>query len=249
MRIYQPIPLKTDTAITLDEAASHHVARVLRATLSDEIIIFNGEGGEFEATITEITKKNVIVYIKKFLARDVESPLELWLAQGISRGEKMDFTIQKAVELGVTKIIPLLTERCNVQLNAEKKQKRWEHWQAIIIHACEQSGRTTLPKLSLPEEFSSWIKKAPKASANFVLTPDAKNAFKINDIPKTAQILIGPEGGLSAKEIEEACQLGFTPTKLGPRILRTETAGVAALSVLQCLYGDLVGPPTSNSKN
>jgi 16S rRNA (uracil1498-N3)-methyltransferase len=153
-RIFQSVPLAEHSLIELDESAHHHLAHVLRAKVGDEIIVFNGEGGEYTAIVQSITKKNITAQLNNFISRNAESALDLWLAQGISRGEKMDYTIQKAVELGVKKIIPLFTERCNVKLSEEKKQKRWQHWRSIIIHACEQSGRTSIPELVLPVDFA-----------------------------------------------------------------------------------------------
>src|SRR5581483_4142427 len=144
-RIYQPIPLAVQTTVTLDSQASHHLARVLRAAVGEAVTVFNGEGGEYHGTIAHIDKKNVTVALSEFRARDTESPLNVTLAQGISRGEKMDYTIQKAVELGVNRIVPVLTERCTVKLDPERREKRWQHWQSIVVSAAEQSGRNRLP--------------------------------------------------------------------------------------------------------
>jgi 16S rRNA (uracil1498-N3)-methyltransferase len=240
MRIFQSGKLTPHSSFTLDEAGSHHLARVLRVKIGDEIILFNGEGGEYPAVISEIDKKRVHVAIKDFNPRDTESALNLYLAQGISRGEKMDFTIQKAVELGVKKIFPLLTERCNVKLDEERREKRLQHWRSIVISACEQSGRNKIPELVAPQTLHEFIKNS-SADFKFVLAPDAEKKLSLHTFNKNASVilLIGPEGGLSNQEIKQAEQAGFHGLNLGPRILRTETAAIAALAALQFYAGDL----------
>jgi 16S rRNA (uracil1498-N3)-methyltransferase len=238
-RVFQAIPLSVNATLQLDEYATHHIARVLRASVNDELIIFNGEGGEYLATITRIDKKAITVHITEFHARDNESPLELYLAQGISRGEKMDYTIQKAVELGVKKIFPLDTERCNVKLDEERRIKRLQHWGSIIVSACEQSGRNHVPEIMAPQSLDSFLTSV-EAEGKFVLAPGACNKLTEFSLPRHSRVvlLIGPEGGLSQAEIDLANKKGFTPLSLGPRILRTETAAVAALAVLQFFMGD-----------
>lgn len=240
-RIFQAVPLKSDTHLSLDSAASHHLSRVLRVKLGDELIIFNGEGGEYLANIIAIDKKSVTVDIKKFISRDLESSLELYLAQGISRGEKMDYTIQKAVELGVTKIFPLMTERCNVKLDDERREKRLTHWSSIVISACEQSGRNRIPEVFLPQTLLHFLDNNT-ADIKLTLAPDCETKLTQIPIPKTAKVilLIGPEGGLSENEIKQSMQKGFLPLNLGPRILRTETAALAAITALQCYAGDMI---------
>lgn len=239
-RIFQHIPLKTATVIHLDEPASHHVARVLRAKKEDSITIFNGQGGEYLGIITNITKKEVSVAIQEHIPRESESLLELYLAQGISRGEKMDFTIQKAVELGVKKIIPLFTERCTVKLDKERREKRLQHWQSIIISACEQSGRNHIPEIRMPETLRNGLQSI-QADWYFILSPYADQKLKQIPVQKQHRVvlLIGPEGGLTNEEIQEATKYHFLPLNLGPRILRTETAAVAAITSLQCYFGDM----------
>jgi 16S rRNA (uracil1498-N3)-methyltransferase len=241
-RIYQAMTLTVGAQVELEEQASHHLARVLRAEIGDIVTVFNGEGGEYETVITAIAKKKINVNIKSYLARDAESPLQLYLAQGISRGEKMDFTIQKAVELGVSGIIPLLTERCTVKLDDEKRQKRLAHWQSIVISACEQSGRNTLPTLLAPVTFHHWL-ASQATHQGFVLAPLGQYKLQQASLQKNMPVtlLIGPEGGLSEQEIKQACQQGFLSLNLGPRILRTETAGLAALAAIQSIFGDLGG--------
>ncbi|MFZ2315321.1 MAG: 16S rRNA (uracil(1498)-N(3))-methyltransferase [Gammaproteobacteria bacterium] len=240
MRIYQNMLLQNQSTIRLDEKATHHLARVLRAAVGDHLTIFNGEGGEYEAVIAHIDKKAVTVELLRFVDRDVESPIHIYLAQGIARGEKMDFIVQKAVELGVSKIIPLVTERCNVRLSGDREEKRIEHWQSVIISACEQSGRNKLPEIMPPQTLAEWLDVATMDHA-FVLSPHVEQKLANVSIAdqSSVAVLIGPEGGLSDQEVSMANQKGFSSLNLGPRVLRTETATVAALSVLQSCYGDL----------
>ena len=239
-RIYQSCPLAENSIITLDEVASHHLARVLRANVGEEIILFNGLGGEYSGVIQQINKKTVTVNLKQFIEREVESALNISLAQGISRGEKMDYTIQKAVELGVKQVIPLFTERCNVKLDTERSEKRLQHWQSVVISACEQSGRNHVPEVKIPQSLENWLPTV-KADVCLVLSPYAEFKLKNLSISATANVilLIGPEGGLSDREVSLTTQYGFLPLNLGPRVLRTETAAVAAITALQSSYGDM----------
>jgi 16S rRNA (uracil1498-N3)-methyltransferase len=236
-RIYQPGMLAIGK-LQLDEDASHHLARVLRAAIGDEIILFNGVGGEYHAVIRLISKKGVDVEILKFSERTAESPVDIYLAQGIARGEKMDFVIQKAVEMGVTQIYPVMTERCNVRLDPEREQKRLQHWQAVVVSACEQSGRNYVPIVHAPMKLNLWLESV-NADIKFVLSPHVENKLQEKMAqPASIAILIGPEGGLSDQEVSAASQHGFTALQLGPRVLRTETAALAALAVLQFQFGD-----------
>lgn len=239
-RVFQPIALHQGDIIHLDDKASHYIARVLRSVIGEQITLFNGQGGEFPATITHITKKTVTVELSARIAREVEAPIKLHLAQGIAKGEKMDFIVQKAVELGVTHITPLITERCNVRLDSERETKRHHHWQAVAASACEQSGRNHLPDITAPVELREWLADI-KADLAFVLSPHVDSKLP-KDIPPNLQsvvLLIGPEGGLSQQEVNLAMQQGFKALNLGPRVLRTETATIAALATLQYVFGDL----------
>lgn len=239
-RVFQPVELRLGAEIVLNESASHYLSRVLRAKINDLIRIFNGKGGEFLATIIAINKKEVWVLIKEFIPKDVESPLELYLAQGISRGEKMDFTIQKAVELGVKKIIPLFTEYSTVKLADDRLTKRWQHWQSIVISACEQSGRNVVPDVLKPDTLENSL-KTMEADWCFALSPHVNQKLQEIKIQKQQRVilLIGPEGGLSSDEIQMVAKHQFLPLNLGPRVLRTETAAIAAITALQCLFGDM----------
>jgi 16S rRNA (uracil1498-N3)-methyltransferase len=238
-RLYQNIPLAPQTTIQLDAKASHHLARVLRAQVGDALVVFNGAGGEYPAVITHIDKKSVQVKLQDFSAREVESHLQIQLAQGIARGEKMDFIVQKAVELGVARITPLVTVRCNVRLKDERADKRQQHWQAVITSACEQSGRNRLPTLDAVTDFRDWVSNI-QADYKFVLSPHVDKKLALTTIPADSRIvlLIGSEGGLSDEEVAMAIEHGFDPLNLGQRILRTETATIAALAALQARFGD-----------
>jgi 16S rRNA (uracil1498-N3)-methyltransferase len=239
-RVYQPVPLHIQATIRLEQKAGHHLVHVLRARTGDKLTLFNGAGGEYESVIVNIDKKGVDVNITSFMPREVEPPCHIYLAQGLARGEKMDFIVQKAVELGVQKIIPLLTEHCNVRLDNERKEKRLQHWQGIAVNACEQCGRNRLPGITSPISFETWLPTV-KAGLCFVLSPHVQNKLPTDTLPSCASIvlLIGPEGGLSDNEIKAAIQHGFLPLNLGPRVLRTETASLAAITILQYRHGDL----------
>jgi 16S rRNA (uracil1498-N3)-methyltransferase len=239
-RIYQAIELSEAALVNLTGDAAHHLT-VLRTKINDPVILFNGEGGEYACIIEAIAKKSVTLRINQFNPRETESPLNLCLAQGIARGEKMDYIIQKAVELGVKQIVPLLTERGTVKLAEDRREKRWQHWQSIIISACEQCGRNRLPELLPVQTVYNWLPTA-QADQGFVLAPLAASKLHDYKIATSARVvlLIGPEGGLTEQEIKVAGQYQFAPLNLGPRILRTETAAVAAISALQCSFGDMI---------
>jgi 16S rRNA (uracil1498-N3)-methyltransferase len=202
-----------------------------------ELVLFNGEGGEYAAEILAVNKKYVEVAVGSFLVENRESPLRLELAIGVSRGDRMDWVLQKATELGVTKITPLITERTEVKLNAERTDKKLEHWRHIIISACEQSQRNLLPSLVQPMHFSEWVGGCD-AALKFVLHHRDSQGFPQAETPQSVALLIGPEGGLDDCEIEQALAQKFLPLTLGPRVLRTETAPVAAISLVQYLWGD-----------
>lgn len=237
-RIYHPAPLGHDASVLLDDKAANHVARVLRLPVGAPLILFNGEGGEFEAVIDSVDKRHVSVRVGAFHATGREPPLELWLAQGVSRGEKMDYTVQKAVELGVSRIIPLFTERCGVQLSGERLDKRVQHWQAVASGACEQCGRNRVPEIAAPRPLRDWLAETATGLA-LVLDPQADTTLNALAAPAgPVTLLVGPEGGLSDEEISLAKHAGYTGLRLGPRILRTETAALAALAALLTRWGD-----------
>lgn len=239
-RIYINVPLAPGNTIQLDERAFQHTVKVLRLRETSEIILFNGEGGEYPSTLVEVTKKRAAALINSFTDKNTESPLSIHLALGISKGERMDFAIQKAVELGISEISPLYTERCVVNLDSKREAKRLEHWQGVIISACEQSGRNRLPALHTPIDIRRNFAGLPDCKIKLTLSPYASNSLQ--QVEKTGNevlILIGPEGGLSEQEVETAIQHGFESVRMGPRILRTETAALTAISTIQMLWGDL----------
>ena len=238
-RIYTGNPLQPGSITELESQAALHVTRVLRLKPGAEVIAFNGEGGEYSARLHQVEKSRAWIDILEFRNRDIESPLNICLIQGISRGERMDYTIQKAVELGVQKIVPVSTERSVVQLNPERREKRHRHWQGVIISACEQCGRTKLPQLEYALDFRDFLGSYHGTALKLTLQPDA--ALGLSGVQWQQQgidLLVGPEGGLSEQELALAAQLGFCGIRLGPRILRTETAAVAVLGAIQMLWGD-----------
>jgi 16S rRNA (uracil1498-N3)-methyltransferase len=237
-RIYVDTPLIAGETVALDERSRHHLLNVLRAKDGEEIVLFNGQGGEYSANLL-VKGKTASAAIRAFHDINRESPLKLHLAQAISRGDRMDFTLQKAVELGVGQITPLYSERSLRKQDAKQSEKKFKHWSGIIISACDQSGRCLLPALNQPINIDEWL-IANNNSHRYILDPSANGSFAVsnkNDIT----LIIGPEGGFSDREITQAKQHGCFPVTLGPRILRTETAGIAALTICQALAGDLLG--------
>ena len=237
-RIFTPQAITISSQLELPEAQSHYLGKVLRMQAGRELVLFNGTGGEYSATIEEVLKKSVSVRVGNFTAGNRQSPLDLELAIGISRGERMDWVLQKATELGVTKITPLVTERTEVRLGGERADKKMGHWQQILVSACEQCQRNLLPQLSEPLDYQDWVGQC-EAELKFVLHHRDSRRLPTGENPQSLALLIGPEGGLDDGEISQALERGFTPLTLGPRVLRTETAPVAAISLVQYLWGDL----------
>lgn len=236
-RLYTPAPLATGNLIELDDDNGHYVRTVLRLKKDDPIILFNGHGGEYLGTVAEVSRKAVQITIGQWNDRSVESSLQVILGLGISRGDRMDLTVQKAVELGVNHITPLLTERCLVQFKGEKKPQRLLHWQKIVQHAAEQSGRTALPALPEVERLQDWVNI--QQGLKVFLDPYAETTLmNLKPDAMTVTLLTGPEGGFSSQERDIAKASGFIPVRLGARILRTETASIAALAAVQLLWGD-----------
>lgn len=238
-RIYQAIKAGPGQHIKLDSRACRHLVQVLRMQAGDALTIFNGEGVTCQATLSHCDKKTASVELGARLDESSESPLAIHLGLGISKGERMDFAIQKAVELGVTEITPLFTRYSMVKLDTSRQQKRLEHWHGIIISACEQCGRNYLPILHPIVDNDTWLASID-TEQKLTLDPEAKQSLgEIKQQPGSVSLYIGPEGGLSEDEIEQARQLGFQGIQLGPRILRTETAVIAALTAVQLQWGDL----------
>jgi len=239
-RIYQQSQFTINDSVNLSEDAFGHVVRVLRLKEGDAITLFNGEEAfQYNAVLANVSKKSAQAEIKTKEAVLTESPLNIHLGQGISRGDRMDFTLQKSVELGVNTITPLFTERCGVKLNAERLEKKRQQWQKIVISACEQSGRAIVPIVAEPMQLSDWLKQQTKA-LKINLHPKAQHS--IMSLPmenNRVRLLIGPEGGLTDEEITLANQNDYYDVLLGPRVLRTETAALTAITALQCKFGDL----------
>lgn len=236
-RVFTHQAIVTNSTLALAEPQSHYLSKVLRMQAGRELILFNGEGGEYTAEISAVHKKYIDVNVKDFSSENRESHLQLELAIGVSRGERMDWVLQKATELGVTKITPLLTERTEVKLGGERADKKMEHWQQILISACEQCQRNVLPKLSEPKIYSEWVTQC-EAEFKFVLHHRDNQGLPKDKATQSVALLIGPEGGLDDDEIAQAITQKFSPLTLGPRVLRTETAPVAAISLVQYLWGD-----------
>lgn len=236
-RLYVTLPLTQNEQVELDDDNAHYVRTVLRLKKDDNLILFNGYGGEYACVLNEVSRKTVTAQVNAWHNRSIESSLHITLGLGISRGDRMDLAVQKAVELGVTQITPIVTERCVVQLKGEKQQQRLQHWQKIAQHAAEQSGRTVLPKLEELTTLPQWI--GNQQGLKVFLDPYAdKSLAQLQPINCKVTLLTGPEGGFSTQERTIAKAAGFIPARMGARILRTETATIAALAAVQMLWGD-----------
>ena len=236
-RIYCSQLLAPQQTIELDDIAVGHLIRVLRLVDGDTIRVFNGDGGEYSATLCDVSKKRANAQIEQLLKSDAEQPLTLKLGQVISKGDRMDFTIQKATELGIAEITPLWSERCEVKLKGERLEKKLDHWRRVAISACEQSGRNRVPVIHAPQHFAEWCKQCD-ADLKFTLHPHKQKPLSEYQSPESLALLVGPEGGFSETEVEQSLALNFNGLTLGPRVLRTETAALAALSVFQFQWGD-----------
>lgn len=238
-RLFHPTLIENQQRILLSPDAVGHISRVLRMSAGHKICLFDGSGYEHQAIISEISKKSVEVTIESKTLNTVESPLDIELGQVISRGDKMEFTIQKSVELGVNIITPLLSERCGVKLDPERFEKKRQQWQKIAIAACEQSGRNIVPLVRPVQSIESWCKEHFDG-LKLTLHPRAKQSINtLTDKLTSVRLLIGPEGGLTDAEILMTKTLAFNEILLGPRVLRTETAALCAITALQVRFGDL----------
>ena len=236
-RIYYTGEIQINVALSLDKNAAQHVRDVLRMQSGDALVLFNGNGCDYLGTVVQCNKKSVLVMPHASEQRHTISPLQLHLVQGLCRGEKMDFVIQKATELGVNEITPIVSEYGNVKLNQERLAKKLIHWQKVAASACEQCGRTDMVLINPVVKLDAWLKN-DFAGVGYILDPGATQSLaKIGDVEKIT-LLVGPAGGFSTAEIQYAVQQGFKQCLIGPRILRSETAGLATMAVLQHLYGD-----------
>ncbi|MEJ0036950.1 MAG: 16S rRNA (uracil(1498)-N(3))-methyltransferase [Gammaproteobacteria bacterium] len=240
-RVYVEEALATGSNCVIGGSAANHVMRVLRLRDGDALTLFDGRGGEYGARIAGFRKDSVQVEVREHRKVERESGLNLTLAQGISRGERMDWVMQKATELGVARIVPLITERSVVKLDEKQRERKVEHWRAIVIAACEQSGRNRVPEIATPCAFREVLRPDDRAGRKLLLSPlgnlNARDLALAASEPAT--LLVGPEGGLSEEERDLAVDAGFEQVRMGPRVLRTETAAIAALTILQHDYGDL----------
>ena len=236
-RIYTEHPIAIHDLITLEDQASQHLLRVLRMSDGNAVRLFNGDGSEYQGELEGCSKKIAQVRIGSINHTDAPLALSLNLGQVISKGDRMDFVVQKATELGVSRIVPLWSERCDVRLKGDRLEKKVEHWRKVAISACEQCGRNHVPEIAAPLEFSNWLEQA-SSDLKLVLHPHNQKPLGQHTPPSSVDIAIGPEGGFTDTEIELAQHSGFEGLLLGPRILRTETAALTALSVLQYQWGD-----------
>lgn len=238
-RVYHPGRLQVGRDTTLDEASSHHLGRVLRMKAGDCVVLFDGTGGEYQGLIRGVERSGVRVRVEAFDPIERESILQVGLVQAVSAGERMEYTLQKAVEIGVAWIVPIITRRSKVRLAEERAHKRVTHWQRVVNAACEQSGRNRVPTVQPLLEFTAWLAEPTLATHRLVLQPHAdRRLSESGPLQGSVELLAGCESGLDGEEIDLAQRYGFVPVRLGPRVLRTETAGVAALAALQALWGD-----------
>ena len=241
IRVYTDSPLARGARVSVHGTAAAHITRVLRLKAGDPVTLFNGDGQDYPSRINALQRGSVGVEVQGVSAARTESPLSLTLVQGIARSERMDLVVQKATELGVTAIQPVVMARSVVKLDAATRAKKLAHWRGIAIAACEQSGRARLPSIAEPLTLAQWLQQAvPVGMRRLLLARDAqKSLVEAAADARVAELLVGPEGGLEESERDAALAVGYLPCRLGPRVLRSETAAVAALTVLQSVAGDL----------
>ena len=238
-RLYLPQTLASGATIRIGGQGAHHVKHVLRLRPGSGICVFDGQGNEYHAVLLEIDRAEITASIGERVAGISGATLQITLAQGIARSDRMDLILQKAVELGVTGIQPLWMQRCQTHLKAARLEKRIQHWLGVIISACEQCGRSTLPQLEAPVSYPHWINSLPEGGCRLMLEPGGSTSLRTLPRPReNIRVLIGPEGGLNPEEQLLAGSAGFLGIRLGPRILRTETAALSALAAMQTLWGD-----------
>jgi 16S rRNA (uracil1498-N3)-methyltransferase len=238
-RVHVDASLAVGRLVTLPESAATHLARVLRLKPGDPCLLFNGDGNDYAARITVLGKREVLAQVDSRCEVDNESPLAITLVQGIARGDKMDWILQKATELGVHAFVPTSSERSEVRLEGERADKRLAHWRSVVIAACEQSGRARVPEMTAVQPLQRSLAELA-VETRFLLDPLASRTIADLDAPDGSCVLaVGPEGGWSPRDRLMLEAAGFTGLRLGPRVLRTETAGIAAIAALQARFGDL----------
>ncbi len=238
-RFYCPLPLAAGATIELPQGAAHHALRVLRLKPGDTITLFNGEGGEYAATLERADARAAVARIGAWRDVERESPLYITVVQGLASGERMDFALQKSVELGAAAVQPVATARSVTRLDAARADKRLAHWQQVAVSACEQCGRNRVPEVLPLQDLHDWLRAPTQASLRLLFAPDAEQAIGELDRPEGAiELLVGAEGGLTTDEAAAALRAQFRAVRMGPRVLRTETAALAALSALNALWGD-----------
>ena len=238
-RVFVDMPLKPEAIVSLPEDAAIHLVRVLRLQEGDACVLFNGDGGDYSASLLVANKRGVQAQVLARRAVDNESPLRIALVQGIARGEKMDWILQKATELGVASVLPVQSDRSEVKLEPERAVKRLAHWRSVVVSACEQSGRARVPEIAVVQPLSG-IAASLESPHRFLLDPEAGDTVATMPAIEGACVLaVGPEGGWSERDRATLSAAGFTGLRLGPRVLRTETAGIAAIAALQARFGDL----------
>jgi len=242
-RVFLAGPLSSGRQVALSDSAHQHLTRALRLDVGAELQVFDGEGGEWRARLASIGKRGSEVELLDPVTAQPESPLRVTMGQALARGEKMDLVLQKATELGVARIAPLITERSEVKLDGDRVERRLAHWQGVLAHACEQCGRARLPQLAEPQRIEQW---AERIEAPIRLFLDPVGEWRLADLATQLQadgndvaIAVGPEGGFGERDLQVLAATGFRGLRLGPRVLRTETAGLAALAALQAVAGDL----------
>lgn len=236
-RVHTDQPLEPGTGVRIGGQAAHYLGRVLRLTVNDAIVLFNGDGHDYVADWVRAGKGEILLSVTSRLPAVREPAVSITVVQAISRGERMDQTLQKCTELGATGFQPLLSERVEVKVKADKLEKRMEHWQGVVVSACEQSGRAVVPPVRSPLELHDWL-GTESDNLRLVLAPGAETPLSRVPITGSVEIVAGPEGGFSESELERMVAKGVQPVSLGPRVLRTETAAPAAIAVIQALFGD-----------
>jgi len=239
-RVHVDLPLKAGAHVALPEDAANHLVRVLRMEAGDACVLFNGDGRDYPATLTEANKRGVQADVGAPVAVDNESPLRIALVQGIARGEKMDWILQKATELGVASVHPVQSDRSEVKLEGERAGKRLAHWRSVVVSGCEQSGRARVPEVSAAQSLEALLNAPLPSARRFLLDPEAGDSIAtMAALEGDCVLAVGPEGGWSPRDRLALQAAGFRGLRLGPRVLRTETAGVAAIAALQARFGDL----------